>query len=180
MPDIKWIDPTEFREAGFLQEANRQFFHPHGLALAVITVREGEGPVYALALDADQYARLMDLVAPDAGLTEVATEAARYEAGESYFQGCWDARDDPEGVLFGSWYGQHREKVERVAAERERHREAREAMFGEGSDIEHIGFTYEEPDPAASAEGGRRRPARAAAPRPASAAPVDRPGELER
>jgi hypothetical protein len=33
---IKRIDIKEFRELGFLQEVNRQFFHPLGLALEVI------------------------------------------------------------------------------------------------------------------------------------------------
>lgn len=130
-----------------MQEANRLFFHPHGLALATATNRTGE-PAYTFALTADQYARLVDLVQDDAELAEVTSGAACYEPGESYFQGCWDCRDDPEGVLFGSWSGQDIEKVERVAAEREKRREAREALFGEGSDIEHVGFTYEEPDPA--------------------------------
>ena len=36
MDDIKRIDVKEFREKGFLQEANRKFFHPLGLALEVI------------------------------------------------------------------------------------------------------------------------------------------------
>lgn len=31
------IDPEEFRNEGFLQEVNRQFFHPLGLAMAVFT-----------------------------------------------------------------------------------------------------------------------------------------------
>lgn len=31
----KKIDIKEFRELGFLQEANRQFFHPLGLALEI-------------------------------------------------------------------------------------------------------------------------------------------------
>lgn len=33
---IKRIDIREFRERGYLQEANRRFFHPLGLALEVI------------------------------------------------------------------------------------------------------------------------------------------------
>ncbi len=33
--DIKRMDIKEFREAGYLQEANRLFFHPLGLALEV-------------------------------------------------------------------------------------------------------------------------------------------------
>lgn len=39
--DIKRIDAGEFRELGFLQEANRLFFHPHGLALEVVRNEDG-------------------------------------------------------------------------------------------------------------------------------------------
>jgi len=35
MSKIKRIDIKEFREKGFLQEANRMFFHPLGLALEI-------------------------------------------------------------------------------------------------------------------------------------------------
>lgn len=41
MDDIKRIDIAEFREFGYLQEVNRLFFHPLGLALEV--VREDDG-----------------------------------------------------------------------------------------------------------------------------------------
>lgn len=34
--EIKRIDISEFREKGYLQEANRRFFHPLGLALEVV------------------------------------------------------------------------------------------------------------------------------------------------
>lgn len=34
MSDVKLMDIKEFREEGYLQEVNRQFFHPLGLALA--------------------------------------------------------------------------------------------------------------------------------------------------
>jgi hypothetical protein len=147
MPDIKWIDAREFREAGFLQEANRQFFHPHGLALAVTTVTDDDegGPVRTFALTAEQYERALMLAADnvdddDVGLLAAVKDAARYDVGDSYFQGVWDYRDDPEGVIFGSWYGHHIEKVERVAAEREKHREARAEMFGVDTDVEPIGW----------------------------------------
>jgi hypothetical protein len=33
--EIKYIDIKEFRERGYLQESNRRFFHPLGLALSV-------------------------------------------------------------------------------------------------------------------------------------------------
>lgn len=36
MVNIKRIDIKEFRAKGFLQEVNRKFFHPLGLALEVI------------------------------------------------------------------------------------------------------------------------------------------------
>lgn len=40
---IKYMDPKEFQELGFLQEANRLFFHPLGLALDVsINTETGE------------------------------------------------------------------------------------------------------------------------------------------
>ena len=39
--DIKKIDIKEFRESGYLQEANRRFFHPLGLAIEV--TKEGDG-----------------------------------------------------------------------------------------------------------------------------------------
>ena len=42
MSEIKRIDIKEFRKEGFLLEANRQFFHPLGLALEVI-VNEEDG-----------------------------------------------------------------------------------------------------------------------------------------
>jgi len=50
MNDIKTIDPQEFRETGFLQEVNRQFMHPLGLAFSVIvdneTGQETLGPIW--------------------------------------------------------------------------------------------------------------------------------------
>jgi hypothetical protein len=39
--EIKRIDIKEFREVGFLQEVNRQFFHPLGLALEVKIHEDG-------------------------------------------------------------------------------------------------------------------------------------------
>ncbi len=36
MADIQYMSIKEFRQLGFLQEANRQFFHPLGLALQVV------------------------------------------------------------------------------------------------------------------------------------------------
>ena len=39
--NVKRIDIKEFRELGFLQELNRQFLHPMGLALEVIKDDDG-------------------------------------------------------------------------------------------------------------------------------------------
>lgn len=38
---IKKLDISEFRQKGFLQEVNRRFFHPLGLALEVIIKDDG-------------------------------------------------------------------------------------------------------------------------------------------
>lgn len=42
----EYMDLTEFVDDGFLQEANRQFFHPLGLALTVM--REDDGTVSSI------------------------------------------------------------------------------------------------------------------------------------
>ena len=41
MEDVKRMDIQEFREEGFLQEVNRKFFHPLGLALEIIIEEDG-------------------------------------------------------------------------------------------------------------------------------------------
>jgi hypothetical protein len=41
MSDIKRIDIKEFRENGYLQELNRRFLHPLGLALEIIQDEDG-------------------------------------------------------------------------------------------------------------------------------------------
>ncbi len=65
------MDVREFRAAGFLQEANRQFFHPLGLALEVTVDPDGserlsgiwdyredpEGMVYSDLTDPDSHAK---------------------------------------------------------------------------------------------------------------------------
>lgn len=38
---MKRIDAKQFREAGYLQELNRQFLHPLGLALEVLVHEDG-------------------------------------------------------------------------------------------------------------------------------------------
>lgn len=41
MADVKLMDINEFMAEGYLQEANRMFFHPLGLALQVTTEDDG-------------------------------------------------------------------------------------------------------------------------------------------
>lgn len=92
----KRIDIREFRELGLLQEVNRLFFHPRGLALEVWEESDG-----SMSLG-----------------------------------GIWDARDDPEGVLYvadpdggGMSDESIRERAVYAAESLERHRVARE-VFG--------------------------------------------------
>jgi hypothetical protein len=40
--EIKFISAKEFRKLGYLQEVNRLFFHPLGLALSVVVEENGE------------------------------------------------------------------------------------------------------------------------------------------
>jgi hypothetical protein len=42
MEEIKRIDLNEFMKNGYLQEVNRQFFHPLGLALEIIVEDDGK------------------------------------------------------------------------------------------------------------------------------------------
>jgi hypothetical protein len=72
----KYIDIADFSREGYLQEVNRQFFHPLGLALVV-------------EVDDD---------------------------GEERLKGVWDARDDPEGMIFSDGVLDP-EKTRRVAEE---------------------------------------------------------------
>jgi hypothetical protein len=155
MAEIKHIDVREFQEAGFLLEANRQFFRPHGLALEITRVSDGEGaPVHAFGLNARLYDELMSLVgtAEQEGdfasdeLLSALREARRYEVGDCWISGVWDSRSDPEGVIFGGLTDEERAKVVCVAEERERHRAARDALFGGDTDVEPLDWEYRPAD----------------------------------
>lgn len=114
--DIKHMPIGEFRSEGYLQELNRLFLHPLGLALEV-TVMDGESD------DAKLIERLAPLI--DANLRslwgkpelvaalqekseEIARECARaivaalWPRGSEHISGVWDYRDDPEGMVFGA------------------------------------------------------------------------------
>jgi hypothetical protein len=149
MADRKYITMSEFQGEGFLLEANRQFFHPHGLALEInrVSTEPGATPVHALALRDDTYNELCALLttagASDA-LIEAVHGARRYEVGEGYITGVWDCRDDPEGVIMAGLSAHERDKVTRVAAERARHRDARAELFGADTDIEPVDWAPKE------------------------------------
>lgn len=87
----KYMPLDEFVEAGYLQEANRQFFHPLGLALEVLA--DDDGRVFAIT-------------------------------------GLWDARDDPEGIVYGK--GELGEVAVRRAARVRAEWEGRAAARREG------------------------------------------------
>lgn len=87
---IKRIDIKEFREVGFLQEANRLFFHPLGLALEVVVDDDGAeslGGVWDYRDDPEGIVYGADTI--DAG-------KARYVAE------CSDAHADARRALFGA------------------------------------------------------------------------------
>ncbi len=43
---VKYMDPEEFRQFGYLQELNRMFLHPLGLALEVVTDDSGKAVAF--------------------------------------------------------------------------------------------------------------------------------------
>jgi hypothetical protein len=168
---IKHLDIKEFRELGFLQEANRLFFHPHGLALEVRVIdsdwtdeeiaesewmqaRMGE-IFHALRRDPEVVKRFVaegHEPALDGNALEEAARAvcrALWPKGSQFLSGVWDYREDPEGVVFGD--GETRANAERAAQERRRHYAARSKLFTGREDVppgcldvEPLDFVYEE------------------------------------
>lgn len=66
--DIKRMDIKEFRETGFLHEANRLFFHPHGLALEIMIDDDGTeylGGVWDYRDDPEGVVMGVDLLDPE-------------------------------------------------------------------------------------------------------------------
>ncbi len=80
------LDLEELRSFGYLQEVNRLFLHPLGLALSV-TYQEGSEPKLEVL----------------------------------------DARDEPDGMIFGA---PDPEKAARVGAEIRKRHEVRQALLG--------------------------------------------------
>lgn len=152
---VKHLDIGEFRELGFLQEANRLFFHPHGLALEITVITpdgwDDPGPAMQARVDAVAASLRAAGVAVDA--CEDAAKAVltdMYPVGSRYLSGVWDYREDPEGIVFGDWDDDEWvAKAEAVNAERRRHFDVRADLFGvpreiryavTGADVEPAGW----------------------------------------
>lgn len=151
------MDMGEFRTGGFLMEANRQFFHPLGLALEWDSGWTEEGLKQFILGVMRQEAAAAEEDPAEVTIEDVHPETIEtiwrfiVEAGldKPRISGVWDERDDPEGIAYGrkeyddiGWYpwdsfdpDEVRAKAAMVAAERARHVEPREALFhkdGEG------------------------------------------------
>lgn len=160
---VNHIDISEFQRIGFLQEANRLFFHPHGLALEVTTVTDRDDPntfskltlldaelwTFSALIAAERDRRSEGTSTADLDALEHRVEnAQRFEIGDAYLSGVWDVRGDPEGIYYGEWDKASTEKVEAVAKQRLQHFAARVEMFGldpSGSlfddlDVEPVGW----------------------------------------
>lgn len=140
MSDIKRIDIAEFREDGYLQEVNRNFLHPYGLALEVVgglpeeisearrchdEAAEEDGfiickcgaPLPSWDVWGDHYADAVLLAVFPSGVPD------------EVLGGVWDYRDDPEGIAFAPGVLDP-EKAERLANLWAERRPAREERLG--------------------------------------------------
>lgn len=117
---INRIDIAEFHALGFLQEVNRQFLHPLGLALEV---RQG--------LTRERVAEVLNGNGVRFGEDAIDNCMAIVKIlglDQAHLGGVWDYRDDIEGIVFGDPVDST--KVDAVAAEQDRHAAARHDMFG--------------------------------------------------
>lgn len=128
----------EFRELGFLQEVNRRLLHPCGLALQ-ITRAESPGVVVAMGVELWEALLRVAAAEPHPQLYEALREARHFEKGGMWFSAVKDAREDPEGVVFGP--GDEAERLRRAAsveAELLKRAAARRALLG-GEIIQPVG-----------------------------------------
>lgn len=103
MTPIKYISPKEFREEGYLQEVNRRFLHPLGLAIEM--VMGAPEAKYAIVYVPDlEYLRTA-AADTDEGSDDLIklferVDQAIANSDRAIFSGVWDDRADPEGVNF--------------------------------------------------------------------------------
>lgn len=112
------IDIAEFRALGFLQEVNRLFFHPLGLALEIVVddCRTCNGGGTELIKRGGAPELIKCRSCKGAGKTE-------------RLGGVWDYRDDPEGMAYGLPMKIDTDKVKSVEKEFKKHAEARVKLF---------------------------------------------------
>lgn len=129
MSEIKYMEVDEFVSVGFLQEANRLFFHPRGLALAVGVLGEEEFDSWLDAVTETFIDETRD------GLRTSVRQAIRdlvavtgHRPGRR-LHGVWDYRSDPEGVIFDDGILSRRKAIE-VGEELARHVPARVNLWG--------------------------------------------------
>jgi hypothetical protein len=94
---IKHMDIGEFVDAGYLQEVNRRFFHPLGLALEVTECDNCHGT-----------GKVPEPHPEIEGSPDELIGCGECRGQGQWISGVWDYRDDPEGVLFD---GELREKM---------------------------------------------------------------------
>jgi hypothetical protein len=88
---VKFIDVKEFRELGYLQELNRKFLHPHGLALCI-------------QVESDGAERLLGVVDYREDLEGMYFEENTLEASKTLrVKELEDARRGPREAALGYW-----------------------------------------------------------------------------
>jgi hypothetical protein len=123
--EIKYMPIDSFMDEGYLQEANRLFFHPRGLALEVTTGVTREDVEKALKDAGIQFGHM--------AVDNVMTGLRVFGILDDHISGVWDYRGDPEGIGFGpgplTTEGSH-EKAKAVQEEYLKHLRCREEEHG--------------------------------------------------
>jgi len=135
MTEVKRIDIAEFRALGFLQEANRLFFHPLGLGLEAVAEK------CPVCLGGGEEM----IKGEDRRAKGVPCERCHGSGQAERLGGVWDYRQDAEGIYYdfaeATWSPYVVDagaKADYVAAEMLRHAPAREALFGDGVVVEPL------------------------------------------
>lgn len=100
MPDeeVTRIDIREFREHGFLQELNRQFLHPRGLALEVVLEEDGTERLGGIWDYRDDPEGIVFLDAPDPQKAQLAEEELERHRAERINSFGWVVQPVGEGT----------------------------------------------------------------------------------
>lgn len=126
MATINYIDLTEFRERGYLQELNRQFLHPLGMALE-----------WSPGTNYEDFTKMMGSVGYQYGDDAMHNAWAGFcmAGGDKPHLGrVWDSREDEEGYRYARFPADVIEesqiKADVVATEQAVKRVARERILG--------------------------------------------------